>query len=49
MSASTTMEDATTVAITQLEVTHVPAIMATTLAVMDTLVKVGVTTRTGLR
>ena len=41
MSASPTMEVANTTAITQLEVTLVPAIMATDLTVMDMLVKVG--------
>ena len=41
MSASPTMEVATTIAMTQMEVTHAPAIMATNLTVMDTLVKVG--------
>ena len=41
MSASATMEVATTTAPTQMEVTHVPAIMATSLMVMDILVKVG--------
>ena len=41
MSASATMEVATTTVITLMEVTHVPAIMATSLTVMDTLVKVG--------
>ena len=41
MSASVTMEVATTTAMTQMEVTHVPAIMATYLTVMGTLVKVG--------
>ena len=41
MSASATMEVATTTAITQMEVTHVPAMMATVLTVMDTHVKVG--------
>ena len=40
MSVSVTMEVATTTAITQLEVTHPPAIMATNLTVMGTLVKV---------
>ena len=40
MSATVTMEVATTTAMTQMEVTHVPAIMATYLTVMDTLVKV---------
>ena len=41
MSASPTMEVATKTAITQLEVTHAPAIMATNLTVTDTHVKVG--------
>ena len=41
MSASPTMEVATTTAMTQMEVTLVPAIMATNLTVMDILVKVG--------
>ena len=45
MNASTTMEVATTTAITQMEVTHVPAMMATGLKVMDRLVKVGKTFR----
>ena len=40
MSVSLTMEVATTTAITQTEVTLVPAIMATDLTVMDILVKV---------
>ena len=40
MSASPTMEVAITIAITLMEVTHVSAIMATNLTVMDTLVKV---------
>ena len=40
MSASTTMEVATTTVMTQMEATHAPAIMATNLTVMDTLVKV---------
>ena len=40
MSASVTMEVVTTTVITQMEVTYVPAIMATGLTVMDTLVKV---------
>ena len=39
-SASVTMEVATTTAMTQMEVTHVPAIMATGLTVMNVLVKV---------
>ena len=41
MSASVTMEVATTTAMTQMEVTFVSAIMATFLTVMDTLAKVG--------
>ena len=41
MSVSVTMEVATTTVITLMEVTHVPAIMATSLTVMGTLVKVG--------
>ena len=41
MSASLTMEVATTTAITQMEVTLVPVIMATNLTVMDVIVKVG--------
>ena len=41
MSVSRTMEVATTTAMTQMEVTHAPAIMATGLTVMDILVKVG--------
>ena len=41
MSASPTMEVATTTVITHMEVTHVPAILATDLTVMDTHVKVG--------
>ena len=41
MSATVTMEAATTAAITQLEVTLVPAIMTTDLTMMDILVKVG--------
>ena len=41
MSASPTMEVATTTVITQLEATLVPATMATNLATMDTNVKVG--------
>ena len=40
MSASVTMEVATTTAMTQMEVTLVPATMATNLTVMDILVKV---------
>ena len=47
MSASATMEVATTTAITQMEVTHVPAIMATSLTVMDTLVKVSKSNNSG--
>ena len=41
MSASVTMEVAATTAMTQMEVTHVHAMMATCLTVMGTLVKVG--------
>ena len=41
MSASPTMEVATTTAITQMEVTHVPVIIATSITVMHTHVKVG--------
>ena len=41
MSASVAMEVATTTAMTQMEATLVPAIMATNLTVMGTLVKVG--------
>ena len=41
MSATVKMEAATTAAITQMEVTLVPAIMTTDLTMMDTLVKVG--------
>ena len=41
MSASSTVEVATTTAVAQMEITLVPAIMATNLTVMDTLVKVG--------
>ena len=41
MSVSITMAVATTTAMTQMEVTHVPAMMAISLAVMDTHVKVG--------
>ena len=41
MSASATMEVATTTAMTPMEVTHAPAIMATDLTVMDVFVKVG--------
>jgi len=40
MSVSATMEVVTTTVITQMEVTHVPAIMATNLIVMGELVKV---------
>ena len=40
MSASPTMEVASTTAITQMEVTHAPALMATNSIVMDTHVKV---------
>ena len=42
MSASTTMEVATTLAMTLMEVTHVPAVMDTCLIVMDKHVKVGI-------
>ena len=41
MSVSITMAVATTTAMTQMEVTHVPAMMAISLVVMDTHVKVG--------
>ena len=41
MSASATMEVATTTVMTPMEVTLVPAIMATSLTAMDVLVKVG--------
>ena len=41
MSVSATMEVATTTVMTQMEVTLVPAIMATNLTVMDTHAKVG--------
>ena len=40
MSVLVTMEVATTTAMTQMEVTIVPVMMATSLIVMDTLVKV---------
>ena len=40
MSVSATMEVAITTVITQMEVTHVSAMMATNLTVMDTHVKV---------
>ena len=40
MSASATMEVATTTVITQMEVTHVPAMMATSSTVIGTHVKV---------
>ena len=40
MSASTTMEVATTTVTTQIQVTHAPAMMATSLTVTGTLVKV---------
>ena len=40
MSASATMEVATTTAMVQMEITLVPAIMATDLTAMDILVKV---------
>ena len=36
MSASVTMEVATTTAMTQMEITHVPVMMTTNLTVMDT-------------
>ena len=42
MSASTTMEVVSTLAMTWMEVTHVPAIMDTCLLVMDKRVKVGI-------
>ena len=41
MSASAIMEVANTTVMTQMEVTHVPAMMVTSLTVMDTHVKVG--------
>ena len=41
MNASVTMEVATTTAMTLMEATHVPVIMATNLTVMDVLAKVG--------
>ena len=41
MSVSLTKEVATTTAMTQMEVTHVPAIIATDLILIDILVKVG--------
>ena len=41
MSASLTMEVATTTAITQMEVILVPVIMATNLTAIDVTVKVG--------
>ena len=41
MSVSATMEVATTTVMTQMEVTLVPVMMATSLTVMDTHVKVG--------
>ena len=41
MSASVTMEVATTTAMTLMEVTHAPAMMAINLTAMDTHVKVG--------
>ena len=47
MSASVTMEVATTTVITQMAVTLVPAIMATSLTVMDTLVKVSKSIHSG--
>ena len=40
MSASVTMEVATTTAVIQMETTLVPAILATNLTAMDALVKV---------
>ena len=40
MSVSVTMEVATTIVITQMDVTHVPVMMATSSLVMDTPVKV---------
>ena len=43
MSASSTMEVANTTAMTQMEVTHVPAIMDTDFTVLDIFVKVGKT------
>ena len=42
MSALTTMEVATTLAMTLMEVTHVPAVMDTCLMMMDKHVKVGI-------
>ena len=42
MSVSASMEVATTTAMTQMEVSHVPAMMATCLTVMDILVKVSI-------
>ena len=41
MRASATMEVASTTAVVQMEITLVPAMMATDLSVMDVLVKVG--------
>ena len=41
MSASITMEVANTTAMIQIQVTHVPAIMATGLTAINILVKVG--------
>ena len=41
MSASPTREVATTTAMTLMEVTHVPAVMATSVTVINTHVKVG--------
>ena len=46
MSASPTREVATTTAITQMEVTHVPVIIATSITVMHTHVKVGLLNKT---
>ena len=40
MSVSLTMEVVTTTAMTQMEITHVPAMMTTSLTVMNTPVKV---------
>ena len=42
MSASTTMEVATILAMTWMEITHVPAVMDTCLIVMDKHVKVSI-------
>ena len=41
MSASPTMEVASTTAVTQMEVTHAPVIMDTSSTTIDTHVKVG--------